>query len=70
VERVIEVYDYGVADSLPFYTMELLDGKVCVRSRRFRLQRRASTCTMSPPRWRCCTPGACYTATCRRAMSA
>jgi anti-anti-sigma regulatory factor len=24
--RVIEVYDYGVSDGLPYYTMELLDG--------------------------------------------
>src|SRR6187402_877316 len=24
--RIIEVYDYGVSDARPFYTMELLDG--------------------------------------------
>lgn len=25
--RIIEVYDYGVADGVPYYTMELLDGE-------------------------------------------
>src|SRR5688572_23021318 len=25
--RVIEVYDYGLADGTPYYTMELLDGR-------------------------------------------
>ena len=58
---VISVYEYGVTEQGPYFTMELTPRRRC------RTARRAPTCATSARACRCCTRVACCTATCRRA---
>ena len=57
--RIIEVYDYGLTDAGPYYTMELLDGRPARARAAAVAAKRAATCATWPRRSRCCTRVAC-----------
>ena len=69
--NVVQVYDFGFADGLPYYTMELLDGADLDKSGpACRGKRCARCCVTWRRRSRSCTRAAWCIATCRRATCA